>query len=417
MTRDQLLKAVKECVRCGRCLSVCPVYNQSGWEGAVTRGKLALLQADLDGQVDLSTRMKDLLSHCLLCGACAEGCASGVKGDELIQAGRALAVKGGGLTRWQSFLARDLLGRGLGSQILWQTRNVFLKKVSPESGLHFRFPVPILGEGRWLPPLADQPFLNKPPATNLPQPTRAGGPRVALFVGCVANYLRPATAEAAIKLLTRAGARVIIPESQVCCGKPAAGAGDPDTAVFLARRNLEAFSSKDFDYLVTSCATCSSHLKEYPHLDGLDHPERLSNRVRDLSDLLVNVLGWKPEPTKGWVGSAPWRVFYHDPCHLRRKQGIQAEPRTLISAIPAVELVGEKAAPVCCGYGGIFNLWHYQLSQDLFRARAETIDPHSPNLVVTSCSGCWLQFSDGLHGLGRPYGVKPLAELLAERGI
>ncbi|MBF0529366.1 MAG: (Fe-S)-binding protein [Deltaproteobacteria bacterium] len=401
-------------------MSVCPVYSQTGWEGSVARGKIALLKADLDGQVDLSARMKDLLSHCLLCGACAEICASGVKGDELIQAGRALALKDGGLERLQNMLTRDLLARGPLSRFFWHGRSLLVKKVPPESGLHFRFPVPMLGKDRWLPQLADQPFLSKPDVTSGREFGEGSGPRIALFVGCVGNYLRPQAAEAAVRLLTSAGARVIIPADQVCCGKPAAGAGDAETAAYLARRNMSVFSSLEFDYLVTFCATCSSQLKEYSHMDDLDQAAPLSARVKDLTDLLVNVLKWQPEKGHEDGASEPLKVFYHDPCHLRRKQGVHAEPRALISALPGVELVGGREAPVCCGYGGIFNLWHYQLSQDLFRARLEKIDPYEPDLVVTSCAGCWLQFADGLHGLhglNRPYPVKPLVELLAERGL
>ena len=410
MTPDQLKTAIDKCVRCGRCLASCPVYRLTGWEGSVARGKLALLRAELTGQEDLENRMKDLLSHCLLCGACTEGCASGVKGDEIIQAGRTLAVQEGGLNKLKSLLTKDLLARGLVHQGLWKSRNLFLKNVPEESGLHFRFPVPGLDKDRWLPKPADRTFLERSH-----QASPGSGPRVALFVGCVSNYLRPQTAQAAVKVLEDAGARVIIPTDQVCCGKPAAGAGDARTARFLAGRNVQAFNPDDFDYLTTFCATCSEQLLHYGQWPDLSQGAALAEKVIDLSKLLNDVLGWKPKP--GHTDGTVKRIFYHDPCHLRRKQGVFREPRELLRELPGVELVGADEAPVCCGYGGLFNLWHYDLSQDLFKTRVEAIQPYEPDLVVTSCSGCWLQFEDCSRKIGLPFRTMPLVEILADQGL
>lgn len=414
MTPEQLQAELEKCVRCGRCLSVCPIYKLTGWEGSVARGKLSLLRAELSGEADLGRRMKDLLSHCLLCGACTETCASEVQGDALIQAGRALAMAGGGLTRLRSLLLRDLLSRGPLAQGLQKGRGLMLKNVPPESGLHFRFPVPGLERERWLPSLADRTFLEDSRSRDV----RPGaGPRVALFVGCVSNYMRPQMAQSALRLLEAAGAQVLIPQAQVCCGKPAAGAGDEETVMYLARKNVAAFQPEDFDYITTFCATCSEELKEYGRWPDLKGGPDLAARVRDLNDLLVNILDWRPETAHLDESLENCRVFYHDPCHLRRKQGIFREPRALIRALPGVTLVGEDDPPVCCGYGGFFNLWHYPLSQALFKERVDRLAVHRPDLVVTTCSGCWLQFEDGVRSLGRPFSVSPLVELLARRGL
>ncbi|MEW5722048.1 MAG: (Fe-S)-binding protein [Thermodesulfobacteriota bacterium] len=410
MDRERLKAELEKCVRCGRCLGVCPVYRQTLWEGSVARGKLSWLRAELGGEADLAGRMKDLLSHCLLCGACAEGCASGVEGDELIRAGRALALGDRGLDGLRGLLARDLLARGAVARGLWRGRALFLRNVPEESGLHFRFPLNKLGAGRWLPRPAGRSFLEGQAARSS---SRAGGPRVALFVGCVSNYLRPAAAEAARRLLEAAGARVVVPMAQVCCGKPAAGAGDEKTALYLARKNIQALDPAGFDFVAAPCATCSEQLKAYAFAGGAD----LAARVRDLSELLAGELGWQPEPGPAKDKRESLRVFYHDPCHLRRKQGVHREPRVLLAALPGVTLVGPDEPPVCCGYGGLFNLWHYALSRELFQTRIESIRPHHPDLVVTSCSGCWLQFKDGLDRLQQPFAVGFLAELLAERGL
>lgn len=423
MNIKDLRPELDKCVSCGRCLGVCPVYQLTGHEGSVARGKLALLKAELDGPEDLHRRMKDLLSHCLLCGACSENCASGVKGDEIIQTGRAMALQGGGLNRLKSLLTRDILARGLGAKAALKAKSLFLKNVPPESGLHFRFPVPGLGEGRWLPGLAEKSFLEDIPdlSTNQGEAANQGkGPRIALFVGCVANFMRPQSARAAIDLLHAAGASVVVPTQQVCCGKPALGAGDLETARYLARKNMSVFNPDDFDFMATYCGTCSSQLKEYGAFleDDKDKAQaaKLNGKVRDFTELLVNELNFKPDLSTGRTFE-PLKVMYHDPCHLRRKQGIFKEPRQLIKDLPGVELVGEKEPAVCCGYGGIFNLWHYDKSQKLFQKRSESITPHQPDILTTNCSGCWLQFEDQTRRFEAPFRVMPLVELIRERGI
>ena len=88
-TLEQLREAARHCVKCGRCLTVCPVYKETGRETEAARGKLALIEAIAAGTVSLSEeKVKDILSYCLLCGACAESCPNLVAADEIIQAGR-----------------------------------------------------------------------------------------------------------------------------------------------------------------------------------------------------------------------------------------------------------------------------------------------------------------------------------------
>jgi glycolate oxidase iron-sulfur subunit len=213
-------------------------------------------------------------------------------------------------------------------------------------------------------------------------------------------------------VLEQAGARVVVPPDQVCCGKPVSGAGDRITDRALKARNLAAFKPTGADFIVTFCATCSEHLKAYGEEKNSDEALAFSSRVRDFSEFIVDDLKGRPEFVN--KDKKRQRIFYHDPCHLRRKQHIVDQPRALIESMDNVDLVGGNEPPVCCGYGGIFNLWHYDLSLDLFDQRAETIRPYEPDLVATSCSGCWLQLSDGFQKKPGPK-VVPLVELLAQQ--
>ena len=46
-------------------------------------------------------------------------------------------------------------------------------------------------------------------------------PRVALFVTCIVDLIRPSVGFAAVKLLEDADCRVSVPAAQTCCGPPA----------------------------------------------------------------------------------------------------------------------------------------------------------------------------------------------------
>ena len=64
-------------------------------------------------------------------------------------------------------------------------------------------------------------------------------PRVALFVTCLADAMRPSVGFAALKLLQDAGCKVEVPTQQTCCGQPPFNSGDTKDTAVLARRFIE----------------------------------------------------------------------------------------------------------------------------------------------------------------------------------
>ena len=82
--------ALTDCIRCGRCLPVCPTYQQTALETQSPRGRLNLLRAVEDGKIDLAhPRLEEHLYHCLDCRACNTVCPAGIPIGELIVQGRA----------------------------------------------------------------------------------------------------------------------------------------------------------------------------------------------------------------------------------------------------------------------------------------------------------------------------------------
>ena len=135
--------------------------------------------------------------------------------------------------------------------------------------------------------------------------------RVALFVTCLVDLMRPRIGFAAIELLEAAGCEVVVPKTQTCCGQPAWNSGDKASAARLAKKVIGEFAG--YDYVVAPSGSCADHIRnEYPAILA-DEPEwharavALGSRVYELTDFLVNVARLEKIP-----GRFAGRVTYHD---------------------------------------------------------------------------------------------------------
>jgi len=56
------------------------------------------------------------------------------------------------------------------------------------------------------------------------------------------------------------------------------------------------------------------------------------------------------------------RITYHDSCCGLRELGVQAQPRTLLSLLPAVQVAEMNDCTQCCGFGGTFSIKYGDVS-------------------------------------------------------
>ena len=394
------------CVHCGLCLNHCPTYRLWQLEADSPRGRIRQMMLVEQGELPVSEGFVDHIDKCLDCRSCETACPSAVNYGKLVEHARARIerdYKRPLLSRMaRNFVYRRLLPYperiAMAAKLLRIYQRTGLQATARETGILKLFG--LAERDSFLPPVDRQFFFDQLGGTFAAQGTRHA--RVAFFAGCVANVTFSALNEATIRVLTANGCEVVVPDGQFCCGALPAHAGVRDVARNLARRNIAAFASTDFDALVTNAAGCGSTLKEYDHLFTADEPEyaaaaALARKTRDVTEFLA-ALGLSAQ-----LKPVPARVTYQDSCHLLHGQKIREAPRQLLRAIPGVEFVELPFADICCGSAGVYNVTETQASLELLAEKMAYAKTTNAQIIATANPGCLLQLRAGaeIHKTGQ----------------
>ena len=223
--------------------------------------------------------------------------------------------------------------------------------------------------------------------------------RVALFITCLVDLIRPEIAESSVTLLESAGCTVEVPMTQTCCGQPGFNSGDTASARELARKFLAEFEG--FEYVVVPSGSCGGMIRHhYPTLFADDPDLRrriddLSARTWELTAFLHDVLKLKQLP-----GRFDGAVTYHDSCSGLRELGVQAQPRALLALNPSIRLTEMKDARACCGFGGTFSVKYGDISSAIVDEKIDRIRASGAPCVVLGDLGCMLNIEGRLRRTG-----------------
>src|SRR5260221_323286 len=202
-----------DCIHCGMCVSSCPTWKITGVESSSPRGRIHLMRAVAEGELEPDADYVEEMEFCLLCRHCESVCPSGVRFGEMMEFAR------DGITRE--------VGRPIGARLLrWIGFRVLLphRFLLRAAAFLARIVAPVLGTPA-IPPARER----RP----LPERTAALADRrgsLAVLEGCVMPLLFGRVNRATVDVLARCGFEVVSPAGQTCCGSLHAHNCDLDCA-------------------------------------------------------------------------------------------------------------------------------------------------------------------------------------------
>jgi Fe-S oxidoreductase len=364
---------------------------------------LTITKALLDGKLEFTSRLQDVLYKCLLCGACDIRCKRNLDIEVLqtLEALRATAVQ------------QD---RGP-----LEPHKAIARKIR-ESGN--RYGITNKKRQRWLPKGV--------------LPTQEGG--ILYFIGCNSSFVQTELARSTIKILQKSKIPHMVLPDEWCCGHALLTTGQEDRAREVVEHNIRAIESSGATTVVTSCAECYQTLK-------VKYPRLLDKKTEDMSFKVVHIAEYAEQLFKNGVLKLTrpinMRVTYHDPCHLGRLSepwkpwhgvfgqfgipnppremrrgtfGIYEPPRELLKNILGLELIEMERAREqtwCCGAGGAVRDAFKDFASWTAQERIEEASLTGAEAIVSCCPWCEENLKDAAGQNGNGMMVYDLVQLLA----
>ncbi|MCX8026845.1 MAG: LUD domain-containing protein [Thermodesulfovibrionales bacterium] len=409
MAQDGVFKQALQCIRCASCLNVCPVFRLVGGHvfGDVYTGGIGTILTAWFGELK---RSKDIQSLCIQCGNCKEVCPAKIDIPELILEIRKRLIEQEGLSFTQKAIFKIVNNRKLFHRMLRMAS--LAQKPFEKDGYIRHLPMFLSGlaDFRSLPAISDTPFRDKIKSISQPQSTKT----VVFYGGCLIDFAYPHIGESVVKVLNKAGYKVLFPEGQTCCGAPARYSGDYDTARQNAIDNIDALLSENSDYIISACPTCTAALKKefLELLKGSMYEQKaliLSHKSWDLSSFITRL------KSNGELvldkTNTPQTITYHDSCHLKRTLNVFDEPRQLLRE-KGYEIKEMFESDMCCGMGGSYSIKFPEISKPILTKKLKNITDTGAKAVVMDCPGCVMQIKGGLDKLNSDIKVYHTVELL-----
>jgi len=421
-----------DCIKCGKCKPVCTIFNINQDEATSPRGFIDLLGAYDRGELELDTTAKDIFESCFLCTNCVEVCPNDLPTDIIIEQVRDDIRKKFGIAWYKRaffFLLRHRKIMDFMAKMGWvfQTCGIKINEAKQSATLRINLPIQMIKD-RSLPYADRISFLNKHKEEISSQNKQnlvdsnytLDKKKVAIFIGCMGNYSYTNTGEALLKILDKLGLDVMIPKKQLCCSAPAYFTGDFDSVDYLVKKNIEYFETfiDDVDAIIIPEATCSAMInidwEHYLHNqeDWKKRAAKISPKVHMATKWLENNTNLEKLLEKSDTNFSDV-VTYHDPCHAKKMQGVEKEPRALLSKNYQLKEMSDSNR--CCGFGGVtMQTQKFHLAKLAGKPKAKMIEDTKAHYVSAECSACRVQLSEALNDSKVETIFKNPIELIAE---
>ena len=406
---------MSRCIKCKGCTWVdhtympgakfmtrCPSATKYEFDAYGAYGKMRIGHAMAEGLLDWNDKALEIVYACTLCGACDVGCKRNLDLEiELaLESLRVKAVQDG---------VGPMPAHKKIAQNIDQSHNFFGAEPGKRTA--------------WMPEGI--------------RPSEKAD--VLYFVGCSASYTNPEIAQSTVKILQAAGIPFMLLPDEWCCGNTLFSVGLLDQARELARRNLEEVRRTGAKTLLVSCA-------EGYRMWKVDVPKMLEISTDDLGFKVVHLVELVDEKVKdgALVFKKPLntRLTYHDACSLGRlsdpwtpyegkrgwmgcveprlkrrrgTQGLYAQPRDILTAIPGVDLVEMprmRENAFCCGAGRGTKEAFPEFASWAAAQRMEEVKEIGAETLVSTCPWCKNNFAQTVKALGDDIAVRDISEVI-----
>ncbi|HTV68310.1 MAG TPA: glycolate oxidase subunit GlcF [Rhizobiaceae bacterium] len=387
-------KILRKCVHCGFCTATCPTYVTLGNELDSPRGRIYLIKDMLENGRPADTEIVTHIDRCLSCLACMTTCPSGVHYMHLVDHARAHIEK----TYRRPILDRMI--RGVLAMVLPYPARFRAALKLAALGRPFGALFEKIGP---LKPLAA--MLKLAPSSLPPQastvrpivhvPSKERRRRVALLTGCAQSVLEPNINDATVRLLTRLGIEVVLPEGEGCCGALVHHMGHEDDALAAARRNVDAWTREmenGLDAIVITASGCGTTIKDYGFMLRLDpaysdKAARVSSLAKDVTEFLASLD--LPAPAV----KPDLAVAYHSACSMQHGQKLTRQPKELL-AKAGFTVREPREGHLCCGSAGTYNILQPDISARLRDRKVKNLAATGASIIATGNIGCMTQIAD-----------------------
>lgn len=387
---------IRKCVHCGFCTATCPTYVTLGNELDSPRGRIYLVKEMLENDRPADKQVVTHIDRCLSCLACMTTCPSGVNYMHLVDHARTHIER----TYRRPFLdrlIRSLLAATLPYPNRFRASLTLAKLGRPFAGLFDAVkPLkPLAAMLRLAPASVPGDSAINQPATHSAKGERRK--RVALLRGCAQSVLDPTINEATVRLLTRLGVEVVVPDGEGCCGALVHHMGREEQALAAARNNVDVWTrliARDgLDAIVITASGCGTTIKDYGHMLRLDaayaaKAARVSSLAKDVTEFLSELE--LPLPVN--PGNAV--VAYHSACSMQHGQRITAKPKVLL-AQAGFTVRDVPEGHLCCGSAGTYNILQPEIAAKLRDRKVRNIESVAPQVIATGNIGCMTQIGSG----------------------
>ena len=406
---------MSRCIKCKGCTWVehtympgakfmtrCPSATRYEFDAYGAYGKMRIGHAMAEGLLDWNDKALEVMYACTLCGACDVGCKRNLD-LEIELALESLRVKA----------VKD--GKGPMPAHKKIAENIAKK--------HNFYGSPHERRTNWIPKGI----------------TPAKKADMLYFVGCTSSYVNTEIAQSTAKILNAGGTEFMLMPDEWCCGNTLFSVGMIDEAKTLAQRNVDEVRKTGAKTLITSCA-------EGYRMWKVDYPKLLDISTDDLGFKIVHLVESVDEMVKNgdlkMKKSIDTRMTYHDSCSLSRlsepwtpyegergwmgcveprlqrrrgKNGVYAQPRDILKAIPGVDLVEMpriRENAFCCGAGRGTKEAFPDFARWAAEHRLREIKEIGAETLVSACPWCKNNFAQAVKDNGDDVQVLDISEVI-----